>query len=98
MSRKIDMVWVTKEGKRMAIAEMEDRHLLDSIRLLERKCAELKLKLKLPDNCPVPRIATLAFPVYENMVKEMESRLRRPNSKPPQLGITTGKRRIVIIE
>ncbi len=38
-------VWKTKSGEKIPINKMDDRHLLNSIRFLERRASHLKLRL-----------------------------------------------------
>jgi hypothetical protein len=41
-------LWTTKEGKKIRICDMEDSHLLNSIRLIERRVCELKANVDPP--------------------------------------------------
>lgn len=76
--RKLDMVWMTKEGREVKVSEMDDRHLLNCIRLLERRAGEIKLKLGLSNR--TEEVAASVFAIYDVMVKEMESRLNKPKA------------------
>jgi hypothetical protein len=84
-TRPLDMVWVTKDRKRITPQEMDDAHLLNCIRLLERQAAEMKLALRLTQT--PAEIASQAFPVHDVMVDELERRLNKANEKAPVLEI-----------
>ncbi|MDE2096117.1 MAG: hypothetical protein KGL39_02655 [Patescibacteria group bacterium] len=85
--RQIDCIWNTAEGKKLTPKQMDDRHLLNCIRLLERRAAEMKLSLNI-QKTPA-EIADSMFPIHAVMVKELEDRLNR--EKQPVLTMTVGK-------
>lgn len=67
----------------MTLAETKDSHLLNSIRMLERKCGALKLKLGLDKS--TEEVAKAVFPVYGQMVKEMNFRLAAAKKCGPRM-------------
>ena len=89
-TRPLDMAWVTKDRKRITPQEMDDAHLLNCIRLLERQAAEMKLALRLTQT--PAEIASQAFPIHDVMVDELERRLNKANEKAPVLEINKRRR------
>src|SRR5574343_381053 len=69
----VDMVWVSADGRKMTPQQMDDRHILNCIRLLERRAGEAKFQLG--SDKSVPEIAVPLFPIFTAMVKEMEKRM-----------------------
>lgn len=84
--RELDMVWVTKDRRRIRPKDMDDIHLLNSIRMLERKAGEIKIAVR--SDLTVAQVASITFPIHDIMVKELESRLAQAEKQNTlQLGV-----------
>lgn len=87
-----NMVWKTADGKSIRVQDMADFHLLNCIRLLERRAEEYRKQFKI--TVSNLNIVTSQFPIYVLMVIEMEKRLNKQDEKEPtELVITTRPKR-----
>ncbi len=82
----VDMVWVAGDGRRLTVDKMDDRHLINSIRMLERRAGEVKLALNLKQ--AVAEVASRMFPIHDAMVHELERRLGMAAPTNPRLIIS----------
>lgn len=48
-NRKQTRVWTSKDGKRIRICDMDDRHLINTIKMLRRKAGEVRLNIQYPN-------------------------------------------------
>ena len=83
--RKLDLMWKTAEGKLMTIDQMDDGHLLNSIRLLERRANSILGAAIMPESGDAVTAAERAmkmFPVYPEMVRVLEARLAKKQTTP----------------
>jgi hypothetical protein len=81
-------IWVTKEGKMLRLSEMEDKHLLNSIRMLERRAAETAATLTATFGATVATEKILAQTgIYKQMQAELEFRLKKAEGGSPKMFI-----------
>jgi len=87
--RKVTKLWKTKDGKRIRICDMEDSHLLNAIKCLERMVVIEKLETPFPSfNGEMAQYYSeqaydqilnsppeYFFPIYEDLLNERERRL-----------------------
>lgn len=66
-------IWVTNDGEMLRVSEMDTRHIINSMRLMERRAE------------PFP--AGMAFDIYNEMEKEIERRLAEDKKKPVESAI-----------
>lgn len=79
---KPDEKWQTSDGRVMLVKDMESKHIMNSMRVLENRVAGMKQRLSIPNVQPAA-IAEEMFPVYENMKKELERRIKKQWKQEP---------------
>ena len=73
--KKAAAIWTTKEGTKIPIAEMGDRHLLNTIRFIERNVIELQTQTPSLRGIPLEALAIKLVPVFPDMLKEVKRRV-----------------------
>lgn len=80
--------WITKDGRKIRIKNMDDQHLRNTIKILERQLAYKKLTLPFPSfNGEMAQMCAEAdfdrflesdvgdhFPIYDDLVEELHKR------------------------
>lgn len=66
--------WTTREGEKMAISTMEDRHLLNTIRYIEQYAKQMKATTTALKDIPLEAIAVQLVPQFADLVKEAKQR------------------------
>lgn len=93
LKRKVEPVWMTKEGKRVRVKDMTNDHLNNTIRFLDNKWERNKfIDIPYPDfNGEMAQYAAegewermmdhgtpdLVYPVYKDLQKEKERRIKK---------------------
>ena len=94
------MVWITKDGKQTTPAQIETRHLLNCIRLLDAKALAFRAKIPECSKMNVQEIAKSIYLIYGAMVREIEHRMAKAKlerNAPQRLALLgIGRRKIVI--
>lgn len=85
-------IWTTGDGRKLLPKDMDMRHLLNTIKLIEQKSADAMAFHKISiEDIDLPSFAKQFYPVYEHMKNEMLYRIgtkERPVEKPENRMVT----------
>src|SRR3990167_1270862 len=68
-------IWTTKEGAKIPVSEMGDRHLLNTIRFIERNVKEIQINTPSLRDIQLEALAVKLVPVFPDMLKEVKRRV-----------------------
>ena len=68
-------IWTTKEGTKIPLCDMGDRHLLNTIRMIERNVKEMQMATPSLRKLPLESLAIQFYPQFAEMLKEVKKRV-----------------------